>query len=171
LCKYKNKKAMPVKKLVKKIKSAVARRRRPGVVSKVKKVVKGKDGKSKVKTTRSTGVTNSTRSRYRTSNMTDKGVDMTRKPKATVTKDNRKGTGYRKKTVTLDRTKARSRKDLVGKITKTKKNIVTGKTKTTTKNVTAKKARRVLKRMDRKTDRMINRAARKTARQKRRSKR
>ena len=62
---------MPVKKLVKKIKSAVARRRRPGVVSKTKG---------------STGVTNSTRRKYRTSNMTEKGVDRTSKPKASVTK-------------------------------------------------------------------------------------
>ena len=57
---------MPVKKLVKKIKSAVSRRRRPGVVSKTKG---------------STGVTNSTRRKYRTSNMTEKGVDRTKKPK------------------------------------------------------------------------------------------
>ena len=52
-----------------------------------------------------------------------------------------------------------------------RKNITTGKKKTSTKSVSAAKARRVLKRMDRKTDRMINRAARKTARQKRKSKR
>ncbi len=143
---------MPVKKLVKKIKSAVARRRRPGVVSKTKG---------------STGVTNSTRRKYRTSNMTEKGVDRTSKPKASVTKDFKKGKtlGYKKKTVSLDRDKGR------GTITKTRKNITTGKKKTSTKSVSAAKARRVLKRMDRKTDRMINRAARKTARQKRRSKR
>lgn len=159
---------MPVKKLVKKIKSAVERRRRPGVVSKVKKVVKTKDGRSKLKTTRSTGVTNSTRSKYRTSNMGSRGVDATRKPKASVTKDG-VGGRTRKKTVSMNTMRpGLKKKSLVGKITKTKENIRTGKKKTTTKNVTYKKARRVLKRMNKKTNRMIKTAERKGRRQKRR---
>lgn len=169
------KKKSLVKKVVSKIKTAVNRRRRPGEVSKVKKVVNTKDGGSKIKTTRSTGVTNSKRSKYRTSNMTERGVDMTYKPKASVSKDVGKGT-IKKKTVSLDRTEMRGgskkdyRKQLVGKITKTKRNIITGAKKKTVKKVSAKKATRVLKRMDRKTDKMINKVARKTARQKARSK-
>ena len=63
------KKKSLVKKVVSKIKSAVKRRRRPGEISQVKKVVIDKDGKSKLKKTGGVGVTNSTRSKYRTSNM------------------------------------------------------------------------------------------------------
>ena len=159
---------MPAKKgLVSNIKRAVARRRKPGEVFKVKKVVDGKDGKSKLKTTRSTGVTNSTRSKVRTSNMTKRGVDATRKQKATVTKDmkgNRVGT--KKKTVSMKRVPGQNKRSKVGTIKKVKENYTTGKKTTKTKSVTYKKARRILKRMDKKTDRMINTAAKKTARQK-----
>ena len=59
------------------------------------------------------------------------------------------------------------KKKLVGTITKTKRNIRTGKEKTTTKNVSYKKARKVLKRMDNKTNRMIKTAIKKGKRQRR----
>ena len=98
------------------------RRRRPGEVFKVKKVVKTKDGRSKIKTTRSTGVVNSKGSKVRTSNMTKGGVDATRKPKASVSRDLKgKRVGTRKKTVSMDTSRpGLKKKSIVGKIKKTK---------------------------------------------------
>jgi hypothetical protein len=155
------------KSLLKKIVSKIKRKRRPGVVSQVKKVVTGKDGRSKLKETGAVGVTNSTRSKYRTSNMikqrrgNSSGVDFVGKPKASVTKDGRGGR-TKTKTVSMDTTRPGLRKKkLVGTITKTKRNIITGKEKTTTKNVSYKKARRVLKKMDNKTNKMIKKSIKK----------
>tara|TARA_R110000796_G_scaffold249810_1_gene378015 strand:- start:11 stop:502 length:492 start_codon:yes stop_codon:yes gene_type:complete len=162
---------MPSKKgVVKKIKKAIARKRRPGEVFKVKKVV-GK-GSGRIKTTRSTGVTNSTKSKVRTSNMTKMGVDGTRKPKASISKDMKgKRVGTRTKTVSMDNTiPGLNKKSRVGKIKKVKENYATGAKKTTTKTASYKKTRKILKKMDKKTDRMINKVNKKTAKQAQRRK-
>ena len=162
---------MPSKKgVVKKIKKAIARKRRPGEVFKVKKVV-GK-GSGRIKTTRSTGVTNSTKSKVRTSNMTKMGVDATRKPKASISKDMKgKRVGTRTKTVSMDNTRPGiKKKSMIGKIKKVKENYATGAKKTTTKTASYKKTRKILKRMDKKTDRMINKVNKKTAKQAQRRK-
>ena len=162
---------MPSKKgVVKKIKKAIANKRRPGEVFKVKKVV-GK-GSGRIKTTRSTGVTNSAKSKMRTSNMTKMGVDATRKPKASISKDMKgKRVGTRTKTVSMDNTRPGiKKKSMIGKIKKVKENYATGAKKTTTKTASYKKTRKILKKMDKKTDRMINKANKKTAKQAQRRK-